>query len=64
MNNIIFDAPLEFERRVNIVIHLRAQKLNYDEIALLGSVLKPDLKIDGKNDIRYTPFLAQLYSSK
>ncbi|MGB8312775.1 MAG: hypothetical protein WCE81_13115 [Halobacteriota archaeon] len=56
MNNIIFDAPLEFERRVNIVIHLRAQKLNYDEIALLDSVLKPDLKIDGKNDIRYTPF--------
>jgi hypothetical protein len=56
MDNIIFDAPLEFERRVNIVIHLHAQKLNYDEIALLDSVLKSDLKIDGKNDIRYTPF--------
>ena len=56
MNNIIFDAPLEFERRENIGVHLCAQKLNYDEIALLDSVLKPDLKIDGKDDIRYTPF--------
>ena len=57
MNDIIFDAPLESKRRENIVIHLRAQNLNYNEIALSGSVLKSDfLKIDGKNNIRYTPF--------
>ena len=57
MNDIIFDAPLESKRLENIVIHLRAQNLNYNEIALSGSVLKSDfLKIDGKNDIRYTPF--------
>jgi|GEM_PF-3581359 len=57
MNDIMLDAPLESKRRENIVIHLRAQNLNYNEIALLGSVLKPDfLKIDGKNNIRYTPF--------